>query len=131
VLTGSCHCGKVGWTLANMPRSLTACNCTICRRYGALWAYGFIGSDVEVSSGTTGYRRKDGGELEFHFCPTCGCAVYNRAVQTGDDGRIWVAVNCRMSDPVLIANLPIDHFDGHDTWQDLPPDGRTVKDMWF
>ncbi len=131
MLNGTCHCGRHGWTLATMPQSLTACSCTICRRYGALWAYGFIGKDVTVTPGTTGYRRSDGGELEFHFCPHCGCALYNRAVEPGADGFHWVAVNCRMTDPAPILSLPIDHFDGHDTWADLPADGRTVRDMWF
>jgi hypothetical protein len=31
----------------------------------------------------------------------------------------------------LIADIPIDHFDGLDTFDDLPRDGRCVKDYWF
>ena len=27
--------------------------------------------------------------------------------------------------------LPIDHFDGLDTFDDLPRDGRCVADYWF
>ena len=131
MLTGTCHCGASSWTLTAMPQSVTACSCTICRRYGALWAYGFIGKDVTVTGATTAYRRADGTQLEFHFCPTCGCVLYNMAREPGIDGHRWVAVNCRMTDPSPLLDLPIDHFDGHDTWEDLPPDGRTVRDMWF
>ena len=29
------------------------------------------------------------------------------------------------------AQLPIDHFDGLDRWEDLPRDGRCVSDLWF
>ena len=49
MLTGTCHCGACRWTLAAPPASVTACSCTICRRFGALWAYGFLGKDVTVS----------------------------------------------------------------------------------
>jgi hypothetical protein len=131
MLTGICHCGRCGWTCDGMPESVTACNCSVCRRYGALWAYGHVGQDVRVSGAPTAYRRSDDGALAFHFCPTCGCMMFNWAVQPGEDGRRWVAVNLRMTDPAPIAALPIDHFDGHDTWADLPRDGRTVRDMWF
>ena len=34
MLHGSCHCGAVNWRFEAMPQSATACNCTICRRYG-------------------------------------------------------------------------------------------------
>ena len=44
-------------------------------------------------------------------------------------GRI--AVNLRLADPKLVADVPIDHFDGFDSWQDLPRDGRCVRDYWF
>jgi len=30
-----------------------------------------------------------------------------------------------------VADLLIDHFDGLDTFDDLPQDGRCVRDMWF
>ena len=36
MLTGTCHFGDTGWTFDGMPESVTACNCTLCRRYGAL-----------------------------------------------------------------------------------------------
>ena len=46
------------------------------------------------------------------------------------DGR-RMAVNIRLAEPDSVAHIPIDHFDGLDTFTDLPRDGRTVKDMWF
>jgi hypothetical protein len=39
MLRASCHCGAVVLELARRPRTLTECNCSICRRYGALWTY--------------------------------------------------------------------------------------------
>ena len=39
MLTASCHCGAIRLEVSRTPRMLTDCNCSICRRYGALWAY--------------------------------------------------------------------------------------------
>ncbi|MDE2462228.1 MAG: GFA family protein, partial [Alphaproteobacteria bacterium] len=36
MLTGTCHCGAAHWTFEGDPGAITACNCTLCRRYGAL-----------------------------------------------------------------------------------------------
>ena len=47
------------------------------------------------------------------------------------DGRRRMAVNLRLTEPGPVAHLPIDHFDGLDTFDDLPRDGRCVADMWF
>ncbi|WP_421723285.1 GFA family protein [Bauldia sp.] len=131
MLTGTCHCGDVRWALDSKPESVTACSCTICRRYGALWAYGHIDHDIQVSGPSKAYRRKDGGAIDFYFCPRCGCLTHYIATGPGEDGKRWTGVNLRMLEPDAIADLPIDHFDGLDTWDDLPRDGRTVRDMWF
>jgi len=65
VIEGSCHCGAVRWRLEATPEAATACNCTVCRRYAALWAYGHEGEDVEVSGTTRAYLR--GAPWRFTF----------------------------------------------------------------
>ena len=57
MIQGSCHCGAVQWRFEGMPDSATACNCTMCRRYGALWAYDFDGEGINVSGPTQTYIR--------------------------------------------------------------------------
>ena len=128
MLRGACHCGAVEWRFDGLPESATACNCTICRRYGVLWAYDFEGERIAVSGATRAYVR--GTAIEFHFCPTCGCVAYWRA-RTEEDGRRRIAVNLRLTEPGPIARIPIDHFDGLETFDDLPRDGRCVADYWF
>lgn len=130
MLKGSCHCGDVTWKFGRMPESATACNCTICRRYGALWAYGFLGTDVTVAGPSRFYTR--GKAIEYHFCPRCACATHYLAVKPEADGSRKAVVNLRMSEePAEIQHLPIDHFDGFGAFEDLPRDGRCVKDLWF
>ncbi len=134
MLEGSCHCGGVTWKLAAMPESATACNCTVCRRYGVLWAYGYEGEDegeeVRAKGVTTAYARGD-KSIGFHFCPGCGCVAYWRSVLPGQDGRRRIAVNLRLTEPEPIAHLPIDHFEGLVKFEDLARDGRCVADLWF
>jgi len=129
MLEGTCLCGSVRWTLAAVPESATACNCTACRRYGTLWAYGYEGEDITVSGETKPYIR--GEALSFNFCPKCGNVTHWRGLKLNEQGRRRTAVNLRLSEPGPIAELPIDHFDGLENWEDLPRDGRCIKDLWF
>jgi hypothetical protein len=130
MLTGSCHCGKVHWAFDGDPGSATACNCTICRRYGVLWIYDYEGERITVTGPTKAYvwGRESIG---FHFCPDCGCVAFWRAREADKDDRRRIAVNVRLSEPDTVAHLPIDHFDGLVAFDDLPRDGRCVSDMWF
>jgi len=128
-ISGSCHCEAVQWQFNGRPKDATACNCTVCRRYGVLWAYDFEGEGIRVEGVTRAYVR--GKALEFHFCQTCGCVAYWRALQTNEAGQRRIAVNLRLSEPEAIAKIPIDHFDGLATFKDLPRDGRCVGDYWF
>ena len=54
-----------------------------------------------------------------------------RALQIDEKGRRRIAVNLRLAEPDSVAAVPIDHFDGLDTFDDLPRDGRCVADYWF
>jgi len=130
MIEGSCHCGAVRWQIDSMPEGATVCNCTVCRRYGVLWAYDWDGEGIRVSGPTRAYLRGE-REIEFHFCPTCGCVAFWRATLVDDAGRRRIAVNLRLAEPEAVAGIPIDHFDGLDTFDDLPRDGKCVADYWF
>ena len=42
-----------------------------------------------------------------------------------------MTVKIRLVPPELVGDLPIDHFDGLESFDDLPSDGRCVRDLWF
>lgn len=129
MIQGSCLCGEVRWSFDGQPDGATACNCTACRRYGVLWAYDYEDAGIKVAGKTQAYAR--GKALEFHFCPACGCVAFWRGLQKDEQGRLRIAVNLRLAEPDAVAQIPIDHFDGLDTFDDLPRDGRCVSDYWF
>jgi hypothetical protein len=133
MLTGTCHCGTLNWTFDGTPGSATACNCTLCRRYGALWIYDYEGERIRISGLSAVYTRKDIAKpaLEIHFCTSCGCITCWRALELDADGRRRIAVNLRLTEPAPVSHLPVDHFDGLDTFDDLPRDGCCVADVWF
>ncbi|MBJ7499632.1 MAG: hypothetical protein JHC57_07760 [Sphingopyxis sp.] len=132
-LAGRCLCGETGWTFAGDPGSITACNCSMCARYGTLWAYDYENERICLDGATRTFTRRGKADpaLEIHFCPACGCVLGWRGLRIEADGRRRMAINIRLAPAGAVANLPIDHFDGADTFEDLPPDGRCVRDMWF
>lgn len=130
MIEGSCDCGAVRWRFEGQPEDATSCNCTLCRRYGALWAYDHEGEGIEVSGETGAYLRGQKW-IAFHFCPVCSCVAYWRALQKNEEGRRRMAVNLRLAEPDAVAGIPMHRFDGLGEFVSLPRDGRCVSDYWF
>jgi hypothetical protein len=128
VIEGACHCGIVTWSFSGTPETATACNCTVCRRYGVLWVYDYENEDIVVVGPTQAYIPD--GSLGFHFCQRCGCVAYWRCLELDANGRRPIAVNLRLSAPESVSNIAIRHFDGLASFDELPSDGRCVNDYW-
>src|SRR3954470_20756049 len=113
MLTGTCHCGALNWTLEGDPGSITACNCTLCRRYGVLWAYDYENERIRISGPSKTYTRSGKiPSLEIHFCPNCGCVLCWRGLRLDKDGRRRIAVNVRLAGAGPVGALLIFHFCG-------------------
>ena len=120
MLTASCHCGAVRLEIDRKPRQLTECNCSICRRYGARWAYYRRKSVRVLCCSPKALSAYSWGKnyLEFYHCQTCGCVVYHESTKkVGDETRI--AVNARMMRPEDTASIRIRMLDGASTWKYL------------
>jgi hypothetical protein len=118
VLEASCHCGAVKVLIPRKPRRLTACNCSICRRYGTLWAY-FPAKEVRVVAkrgALKGYRWGD-RLIRFVHCVICGCVTHWEAARRSESVR--VGVNARNLDPEVISGVRIRRLDGAETWRFL------------
>jgi hypothetical protein len=82
----------------------TACNCTACRRYGALWAYGFEGVGIDVSGSTPTYTR---GKCRFSLLPRMWLRRVSRYLETSSRGQRAIGVNLRLTDPESVEAIAI------------------------
>ena len=114
MIEGSCHCGGVKLEVEAAPTELTSCNCSICRRLGALWCY-YAPAQVRVIGNTGAYRWGD-KTIDIHHCATCGCTTHWSLV---DPERDRMGVNARLMDPAIVAAARVRRLDGADTWQYL------------
>jgi hypothetical protein len=119
MLTGTCHCGAVRIEIPAAPETLTNCNCSTCRRYGALWAY-FDESEVTVSSAPDATESYSWGEKNLRFvrCAQCGCVTHWERIGPRKSNRM--GVNARNFDPLMFGDVKIRRLDGADTWEVLP-----------
>jgi hypothetical protein len=109
----TCHCGAVRLAVADVPAEVTECNCSICRRLGARWAY-YERSRVELNrAGSTRPYVWGDRMLAFHRCRNCGCVTHWLSLN-GANTRM--AVNARMIDGLDTDTLRIRRFDGANTW---------------
>ncbi len=116
MIKASCHCGAVQIEVDALPRSLTQCTCSICRRYGALWAYRTRKTARVVSESECENKYMWNKKLiEFYHCNTCGCLTRYESVEKSENSRI--AVNARMMAPEDIENINVRTFDGANTWK--------------
>ena len=118
MLTGSCHCGAVRVEVPRRPRTLTNCNCSICRRYGVLWAY-YKPAAVHVvcePGATSGYSwgRKN---IRFVRCDRCGCVTHYERPNASPERSI--GVNARMFEPEELGPVRIRRLDGASSWKYL------------
>lgn len=115
MIHGSCHCGAVHFDCSVRPEWLTRCNCSYCRRAGALWAHAETQQIVLTFEAGATIRYIWGDKtLAFHSCRTCGCTTHWENLDPSPTARM--AVNCALAEPAEIAGLRIRRFDGAETW---------------
>jgi hypothetical protein len=118
MISASCHCGAVIVTVPRRPRRLTSCNCSMCRRTGALMAYYKVGS-VKVKAGRRNLEAYSWGDrtLRFMRCRHCGCLTHWEPIRGSKESRM--GVNARNFDPEVIAGVRVRQFDGASSWRFL------------
>lgn len=117
MIRGSCHCGAVAFVVPAAPAWLSQCNCSLCRRVGALWAYYDPEAvRIEAADGATLAYVQGDRTLALHTCRTCGCTAYWEPLGVDKDR---MAVNFRLCEPDELAGIAVRHFDGADSWKYL------------
>ncbi len=78
---GSCHCGGVEFavTLENGLENLRRCNCSLCRRKGAIMAFAPLdGLTVTKGEDLLSVYRWNSGVAKHYFCKVCGIYTHHQ-----------------------------------------------------
>ena len=127
MVRAACHCGAVRITMEPAPAWVLDCNCSICRRYGALWAYSWDRLDkrsleatlVQGADALEAYIWGD-RDLGFWRCKTCGCLTHH--TDLSEPAKIR-GVNARMFADFDPARVTLHRSDNaHTGWFWTRPD---------
>ncbi|KAH6659495.1 Mss4-like protein [Truncatella angustata] len=136
---GSCHCGAVRVAMNSSPLGEThdgrvvECDCSICGRYGAIWAYPreeYVAFEGEEN---LSYYKMGNGLFNKGFCRVCGVPVENKAVSMSEEqkaalsevhrswhdrGHVYRGLNSRVLNDVDLGKLKKERVYG---WKGIPP----------
>ena len=108
MLTATCHCKAIRLTFPTPNEPLNECLCTICRRYGGLWAY-FTPDEARIEGQSTDTYIWNDRVVEFHRCQKCGCMSHWLPT---DMAFQRLGINCRMLERADLEKLGIRKSDG-------------------
>jgi hypothetical protein len=111
----ACHCGAVRIVVPAKPEFLVDCNCSICKRNAALWAF-YESDSIELSGHPENITAYVWGSrtIRTMFCKVCGCATHWEPI--GPEAGTRIGVNARNLELSEIEGIEVRRFDGADTW---------------
>lgn len=111
----ACHCGRVTVRTGKRPDFIHECNCTLCRKSGAIWGY-FQPDDVAIDGESAGYSRHDKAEpgVSIRFCPSCGVTTHFALTDAtiAKFGNSMLGVNMRLADESDLSGIELRYPDG-------------------
>lgn len=107
----SCHCGALAFTFEGQIDQAIDCNCSLCRRRGALlWFAPRAAVVLQVDPSALRTYTFNTHRLQHHFCGVCGVAPYSEGI--GPDGEAMIAVNLRCVPALDLGTLKVVPYDG-------------------
>ncbi|MBD3665695.1 GFA family protein [Sulfitobacter aestuariivivens] len=78
MLSGSCNCNAITFTVTGQVRSISNCHCGQCRKQsGNVWASAVAEQANITITGTPRWYRSSASAARG-FCPDCGCFLFWR-----------------------------------------------------
>jgi hypothetical protein len=115
MLTLSCHCGEIRIEIRKRPDYIHECNCTLCSKSGARWAY-FHPSEVTVAGVATAYCREDKVDpaAAIQFCARCGSTTHFTLTASAASrfGNTLMGVNMRLADETDLVGIELRYPNG-------------------
>lgn len=109
--SGSCHCGRITYTVEAEMQEATECNCSICQRRGyLLWFLPRSALHLKTPESAMKHYTFNTHRIRHFFCPECGTGTFG----LGKDGKgnEMVAVNVRCLEGLDLASVKRKLFDG-------------------
>jgi hypothetical protein len=108
---GSCHCGRIAFSVEGDLKEVVQCNCSICTKRGSLlWFVPRAALTLRTPEADLATYTFNKHRIKHRFCAVCGCAPF--AEGSDPQGNAMAAINVRCLDGVDIDALPRKHFDG-------------------
>ncbi|QGZ65252.1 GFA family protein [Paraburkholderia acidisoli] len=110
VFKGACHCGAVKFEVETALESAVRCNCSLCRRRGALMSPMFDANRLTILEGEDALTlyQFNSRVAKHYFCKHCGIYPFH---QTRKDPARW-RVNLGCLEGVDVYALPAAVADG-------------------
>jgi hypothetical protein len=109
---GSCHCGAISFSFEHGPiESGLRCNCSICRRKGAVMSDFALAPEelrIEAADGALGLYQFGSKIAKHFFCKTCGIYPFHETMRKPGHYR----VNLGCIDEIDTYSIPVEIFDG-------------------
>jgi hypothetical protein len=109
--TGSCHCQAVTFDVDLDLEQALQCNCSICSKLGAVWAFA-PKAKLSMKSGGEALGDYQFGKKRLHHrhCTRCGIETFAEGI--APDGTATVGVNLRCLQGVEVDKLSPRQHDG-------------------
>jgi len=109
---GTCHCGAISFAFEHDEiKSGLRCNCSICKRKGAVMSEFTIQPEnikFKVENGALGLYQFDTNIAKHYFCKTCGIYPFHQTMRKPGHYR----VNLGCIDEIDTSAINVDIFDG-------------------
>lgn len=109
---GSCHCGAITFEFEGPEiDSALKCNCSICRRKGAMMSpFTIAPTEIRISADEGSLSTYEFGSsiAKHHFCNKCGIYPFHQTLRLPGHYR----VNLGCIDNLDVEALPFNIFDG-------------------
>lgn len=109
---GNCHCGAITFSFAHEEiREGVRCNCSLCKRKGAVMSPFTIAPDkiqIGAKEGDLSCYQFGSKVASHYYCKHCGVYTFHKTLRNPDEYR----VNLGCIDDIDIFELPISVMDG-------------------
>ena len=111
IYKGSCHCGAVAFEVEGELDGVASCNCSMCRRKGALlWFVSRPQLRLSTPEDATTAYLFNKHVIKHRFCNTCGIHPYGEG--TDRKGNAMAAINVRCLEDFVVESVPVKQVNG-------------------